>query len=144
MKKRMMIAAFAATIGLVASACGGSSEKLYLFNWIYYIPDDVIEDFTEETGIKVIVDSYASNEEMYNKIVAGGVITSYSIHYTKLYDASEAVEFDVDEAVAGARQLPRLGLEDGLATLPELVRSAAPPGRGLRGAELDQRRPGLV
>jgi len=72
MMKRLMIAAFAATIGLVASACGGSSEKLYLFNWIYYIPEDVIEDFSKETGIQVIVDSYASNEEMYNKIVGGG------------------------------------------------------------------------
>lgn len=72
MKKNPILAAVAATICLVLSACGGSSEKLYLFNWIYYIPEDVIEDFTEETGIKVVVDSYASNEEMYNKIVAGG------------------------------------------------------------------------
>jgi len=72
MKKSFFFAAFAATMALVLSACGGAAEKLYLFNWIYYIPDDVIEDFTKETGIKVIVDSYASNEEMYNKIVAGG------------------------------------------------------------------------
>jgi len=72
MKKNLFMAAFAATMCLVLSACGGAAEKLYLFNWIYYIPDDVIEDFTKETGIKVIVDSYASNEEMYNKIVAGG------------------------------------------------------------------------
>jgi len=72
MKKSVFFAAVAAIVIGLLSSCGGKSEKLYLFNWIYYIPDDVIEDFTKETGIKVIVDSYASNEEMYNKIVAGG------------------------------------------------------------------------
>jgi len=72
MKKSMFFAAVAAIVIGLLSSCGGKDEKLYLFNWIYYIPDDVIEDFTKETGIKVIVDSYASNEEMYNKIVAGG------------------------------------------------------------------------
>ena len=72
MKKLPFLAAVAAALTLVLASCGGDAQKLYLFNWIYYIPDDVIEDFTKETGIKVIVDSYASNEEMYNKIVAGG------------------------------------------------------------------------
>ena len=71
MKKRTVFLALAALAIAVMSSCGGG-QKLYLFNWIYYIPDDVITDFTKETGIEVIVDSYASNEEMYNKIVAGG------------------------------------------------------------------------
>jgi spermidine/putrescine transport system substrate-binding protein len=51
---------------------GGSKEKLYLYNWTYYIPEDVIKDFQKETKIQVIVDAYASNEEMYSKLVAGG------------------------------------------------------------------------
>jgi len=72
MKKRVLLAAAAALIVAILASCGGGQKKLYLFNWIYYIPDDVITDFTKETGIEVIVDSYASNEEMYNKIVAGG------------------------------------------------------------------------
>lgn len=57
---------------VLASACGGSGQKLYLYNWTYYIPDDVIEDFERSHGVDVIVDSYSSNEEMYNKLVAGG------------------------------------------------------------------------
>ncbi|GAB1456211.1 hypothetical protein MASR2M48_15190 [Spirochaetota bacterium] len=71
MKRTLLVLASALAV-LSLMSCGGSGQKLYLFNWIYYIPDDVIEDFTKETNIKVIVDSYASNEEMYNKIVAGG------------------------------------------------------------------------
>jgi spermidine/putrescine transport system substrate-binding protein len=72
MKKKVFLAAAAALIVAVMASCGGDQKKLFLFNWIYYIPDDVITDFTKETGIEVVVDSYASNEEMYNKIVAGG------------------------------------------------------------------------
>lgn len=71
MKRTLLVLASALAV-LSLMSCEGSGQKLYLFNWIYYIPDDVIEDFTKETNIKVIVDSYASNEEMYNKIVAGG------------------------------------------------------------------------
>ncbi|MBN2874537.1 MAG: extracellular solute-binding protein [Spirochaetales bacterium] len=68
----LLLVAVAMILPLTLSSCGGGGEKLYLFNWIYYIPDDVLEDFTKETGIEVVVDSYASNEEMYNKVVAGG------------------------------------------------------------------------
>lgn len=47
------------------------SKVLYLFNWSDYLPDEVINDFEKETGIKVVLDLYSSNEEMYTKIAAG-------------------------------------------------------------------------
>ncbi|WP_320130309.1 extracellular solute-binding protein [uncultured Sphaerochaeta sp.] len=46
--------------------------KLYLYNWTYYTPDSVIEQFEKETGIDVIIDNFASNEEMFAKVMAGG------------------------------------------------------------------------
>lgn len=51
-----------------------SSEngKLYLYNWTYYTPDSVVEQFEKETGIDVIIDNFASNEEMFAKVMAGG------------------------------------------------------------------------
>ena len=59
---------------VVLVGCGqeDSKNKLYLFNWSDYIPDEVITDFENETGIEVITDYYSSNEEMYAKIKAGG------------------------------------------------------------------------
>jgi len=53
---------------------GGSSEanKLYIYNWTYYTPDTVIEKFEKEYGIDVIYDEFASNEDMYAKLKAGG------------------------------------------------------------------------
>lgn len=60
---------------LLVVACGKKTEEtgkeLYLFNWSDYMPQEILDEFYEETGIKVIMDSYASNEEMYTKIAAG-------------------------------------------------------------------------
>lgn len=51
---------------------GSKGEKvLYLYNWTYYTPDEVLAQFEQEFGCKVKVDSYASNEEMYAKIKGG-------------------------------------------------------------------------
>ena len=46
-------------------------KTLYLFNWTYYTPDSVISLFEQEYGVKVKVDSFASNEEMFAKLMAG-------------------------------------------------------------------------
>lgn len=60
----------AATLGLVS--CNKKDDKtLYLYNWTYYTPDDVIAQFEKEFNCTVKVDSYASNEEMYAKLRAG-------------------------------------------------------------------------
>ena len=66
---------------LLVVACSKKTEEtekvLYLFNWSDYMPQEILDEFYEETGIKVIMDSYASNEEMYTKIAAGS--SSYDI-----------------------------------------------------------------
>jgi spermidine/putrescine transport system substrate-binding protein len=53
-------------------ASGPASDRLYIYNWTYYTPDSVIEKFEEEYGVEVIYDEFASNEEMYAKLQAGG------------------------------------------------------------------------
>jgi len=49
-----------------------SAEKLYLYNWTYYTPDELVAKFKKETGIEIIIDNFASNEEMFAKVMAGG------------------------------------------------------------------------
>lgn len=46
-------------------AAGG---ELFVYIWSEYIPDEVLADFTRETGIKVNLSTYDSNEAMYAKI----------------------------------------------------------------------------
>ncbi|HEY8995520.1 MAG TPA: spermidine/putrescine ABC transporter substrate-binding protein [Lacunisphaera sp.] len=48
------------------------AAELNLFGWSEYIPQDVLDGFTKETGIKVNFETYASNEELLSKLVAGG------------------------------------------------------------------------
>lgn len=78
MKKMIHVSAMLVLGVLVLSALGFTGCKketgkvLYLYNWTYYTPDSVIAKFEKEFGIKVVYDDYASNEDMYAKLKAGG------------------------------------------------------------------------
>jgi spermidine/putrescine transport system substrate-binding protein len=50
----------------------GDSKTLYIYNWTYYTPDSVIKKFEDEYKVNVVYDEFASNEDMYAKIKAGG------------------------------------------------------------------------
>ncbi|MDR0600095.1 MAG: extracellular solute-binding protein [Treponema sp.] len=50
----------------------GDSRRLHIYNWTYYTPHSVIEKFEAEYGAEVVYDEFASNEEMYAKLQAGG------------------------------------------------------------------------
>jgi spermidine/putrescine transport system substrate-binding protein len=52
-------------------AAGEEEKVLNLFAWSEYVPQALLDGFTEETGIQVNYDAFSSNEEMYAKISAG-------------------------------------------------------------------------
>ncbi|SFG48531.1 spermidine/putrescine transport system substrate-binding protein [Halopelagius inordinatus] len=58
------------------STDGGSNgeleQTLNIFQWTDYWPDGFISGFEEETGVNVSVSNFASNEEMFNALKAGG------------------------------------------------------------------------
>jgi spermidine/putrescine transport system substrate-binding protein len=57
---------------------GYSSDKtLTIYNWGDYIDEELIKSFEKETGIKVIYETFDSNEAMMTKIEQGG--TTYDI-----------------------------------------------------------------
>jgi spermidine/putrescine transport system substrate-binding protein len=51
-----------------ASRLDADVRKLYIYNWSEYMPSDILEAFTDETGIEVILTTYDSNESMYAKL----------------------------------------------------------------------------
>lgn len=55
-----------------------AAGEVNLFGWSEYVPQEVLDGFTKETGIKVNFESYASNEEMLSKLVAGAAPTMWS------------------------------------------------------------------
>ena len=64
--KRMLrlVSALLLLAPLAASAAG----KVVVYNWSEYIPEDILEQFTGETGIDVVYSTYESNEVMYSKL----------------------------------------------------------------------------
>jgi spermidine/putrescine transport system substrate-binding protein len=70
-KKALMFVMCVVAVFCVSS-CQKETPKLYIYNWTYYTPDAVIKGFEEKFGVKVIYDEFASNEEMFAKLKAGG------------------------------------------------------------------------
>lgn len=55
------------------SGCSESYKAtIKVYNWGDYIDKDVLESFTEEHNIRVIYSEFATNEDMYAKLKAGG------------------------------------------------------------------------
>lgn len=47
-------------------------KTVNVYNWSDYIDEEVLKEFTEETGIKVVYDVYDNNEIVETKLLAGG------------------------------------------------------------------------
>ncbi|UFT99095.1 spermidine/putrescine ABC transporter substrate-binding protein [Radiobacillus kanasensis] len=79
------------------SAEGGESgselaEELYLFNWGEYMPQEVLDSFEEEFGVKVVYSTYTSNQEMLTKLNSGTV--NYDIVVPTDYIVKRMIEED--------------------------------------------------
>jgi putrescine transport system substrate-binding protein len=69
MHKTLWLAAAAVVLTLPA---GAQERVVNVYNWSDYIDSLIIEEFTKETGIKVVYDVYDSNEILETKLLAGG------------------------------------------------------------------------
>ena len=67
MKKLILSSAALALMAGAAQAEG----KLSVYHWFEYIPQELVDKFTAETGIEVTIDTYDSNEAMLASLKAG-------------------------------------------------------------------------
>ena len=59
-------------LGLLLWGCGSKEAKvLNVYNWSDYIDPTVVEEFEEEYGVRVVYDTFASNEELLAKLQGG-------------------------------------------------------------------------
>lgn len=73
MKKVWVLGAlFAAFVFAGCGDKGANDGKLFIYNWSYYIPEEVLRDFEKKFNVTIVYDVYSSNEEMYTKLKAGG------------------------------------------------------------------------
>ena len=66
------------TAAAILSYGASAQERVVnVYNWSDYIDESILEDFTKETGIKVVYDVFDSNEILEAKLLAGG--TGYDV-----------------------------------------------------------------
>ncbi len=74
----LVIAILLVSVSFVSCSDSEETTTLYVYNWGEYISDgsegsfDVNRAFEELTGIKVVYETFDSNESMYTKLKAGG------------------------------------------------------------------------
>ncbi|MCI8992377.1 MAG: ABC transporter substrate-binding protein [Eubacterium sp.] len=108
MKKRLLsaflIAALASSTLLVGgcknSGGGESSESLTVFNYGEYIDPDVLDQFTEETGIEIKYEEALTPEELYTKYSSGAIeydlVCTSDYMLQKLIAEGELQEIDIN------------------------------------------------
>jgi len=74
-KITMTLGAAALAMSFAQSA---AAEKLTVYHWFEYIPQELLNEFTAETGIEVVMDTYDSNEALFANLKAGG-LGSYDV-----------------------------------------------------------------
>jgi spermidine/putrescine transport system substrate-binding protein len=91
-------------LGACGSKSGGADEsegkdgkqklakELKIFNWGEYISQDLIKKFEKEYGVKVVLDTYSANQEMYTKLKGGAV--SYDIVFPTDYFVEQMIKDD--------------------------------------------------
>ena len=124
-KKKMVVPAIAgvcvlAVVCLVfgmkkeASQAPYAGQTLYVYMPGEYIGENVVPDFEEQTGAKVVMENFDSNEQMYIKVANGEsydllIPSDYMIQrlmeekYLQKIDTSKLFNYeDLDDAVKGA------------------------------------------
>lgn len=78
---------------LEQGSASGTTDSITVYNWGDYIDPDVLKQFEQETGIKVIYETFDSNEGMMGKIEQGG--TNYDITAPSEYMIEMMMEKDL-------------------------------------------------
>src|ERR1700681_4843927 len=65
------VVGFAAVLALLSPSAKAEGRTVNFYNWSNYVAPGVLEDFTRETGIKVVYDTFDANETLETRLLAG-------------------------------------------------------------------------
>jgi len=101
MKKIFKLLGFVVLIvstAVIFTGCAGEKQiTLKVYNWGDYIDESVIDSFEKEYNIKVIYDTFATNEDMYVKLKAGG--DSYDVAFPSDYMIQRMIKEDMIQKI---------------------------------------------
>jgi spermidine/putrescine transport system substrate-binding protein len=69
------------------------AEELYVFNWSDYIDEELLPMYEEETGVKIVYDTYDSNEDLLAKLQAGAA--GYDVIFPSDYMVAQMIDLDL-------------------------------------------------
>lgn len=78
---------------MLAEEQDDDEDTLYIYSWGDYLDSAVITQFEQETGIKVVLDEYDTNESMYPRIAEGA--ESYDVLCPSDYMIQKLIDNDL-------------------------------------------------
>ena len=121
-KKKLMLFSTAALAAMALAGCGVGGDgpyegqTLHIYNWGEYTGENLLSGFEAQTGAKVIMDNFESNEQMYIKVANGDafdiiVPSDYMIERLMQEDLLQKLDKSkldgvMDELADGVKGLP--------------------------------------
>ena len=87
--------------GYVLPDGGRDGGELHIYTWTDYLSPDVKSGFEKALGVKVVIDTFESNEAMYAKLKAGG--TGYDLIMPSSYQIALMAKEGLVEKIDHAR-----------------------------------------
>lgn len=89
----MVIIGLLVVAGLFIKMRGNDKPVLYVYNWGDYIDENTIKIFEKEYGVRVVYDTFSTNEDMYVKVTSGGS------NYDVLFPSDYMIKRMIDEGL---------------------------------------------
>src|SRR4051794_36875959 len=107
MRGRICTIAFMTFLGALLSLPAEAQERVVNFyNWSNYMAPGVLEDFTRETGIRVVYDTFDGNETLETRLLAGK--SGYDVVVPSAYFLQRQVLANIFQKLDKSK-LPNLG-----------------------------------
>lgn len=117
-------------------------RELKIYNWVSYIDKELIDEFTKQTGIKVIADAFDSNQTLLAKTLTGNsgydIVVPSDFAVTYLMEADQLLKLDLDK-IPNHKNLWPFALES-LATFEGINDYAIPYFWGTTGVGYDAKK----
>jgi putrescine transport system substrate-binding protein len=99
--------AIAVVLALFAPPAMAQQRTVNFYNWSNYVAPGVLEDFTRETGIKVVYDTFDANETLETRLLAGK--SGYDVVVPTAYfpEARQVEAAEPRQCVAGGNETTR-------------------------------------
>ncbi len=101
------VVAIVAVLALLSPSAGAEERTVNFYNWSNYMAPGVLEDFTRETGIKVVYDTFDANETLETRLLAGK--SGYDVVVPTAYFLQRQIAANVFQKLDKSK-LPNLAL----------------------------------